>query len=43
MTTFRPKILETKGKPYFFRVGKLGGGMYVVAAEKKHVGGLFEV
>lgn len=38
--TFSRKTLETKGKPYFFRVGKLNGEMYIVAAVKKHVGGL---
>lgn len=36
---FSPKTLEIKGKSYFFRVGKLDGKLYVVAAMKKHVSG----
>lgn len=42
-STFRPKILEIKGKTDFFRVGKLDSGeMYIVAAVKKHVCRLVE-
>ncbi|KAF9644084.1 hypothetical protein BDM02DRAFT_3190917 [Thelephora ganbajun] len=41
--TFRPKILEIKGKVHFFRAGKLNGEMYIVAAVKKHLDTVFYV
>lgn len=42
-STFRPKILEIKGRTDFFRAGKLNGEMYIVAAVKKRVSGMTSV